>query len=607
MTIKRYFIAVFFMSFAIFGIEGLFSSVMATDDLSDLNVQDLAPLATQSTPATPPPAPKPLTSQNPLLKGADVGNGLYVGDLQFQGFAISADNRLALVSDRSVRVGDEILGYAVSAITPSKIVLRQGERVNPLPWTGGAAMGEERLKSAYLVAFEGVDLKTALRFLSTVGHFNLIAPEDVGGMVTVTLEDVTIEDAAVAILKANGLDYAIENGVFRVGKGESFTGSGEDLKAETFMLRYASAKELQTQVKPLLSARGSAIADERTNTLTVKDSQAALDQIHGVIETIDIKDKQVLIEAKIIEASRDFSRDIGIQWGVNSSGNNRVDASGVTVVGQSQGGRPLMQNAAIASPVLGTALTLGRLAGGTRIDIQLQAAEQNGKARIIASPSIVTTNGKIANIRSGETLLIPVNTGVTISASSGTTGTTVPATGTTSGTGASVQQISTGIQLNVTPQISLDRHIKMAIEAITSQADFSRLISGVPVLVDNRATTTVMIRDQETTVIGGLVQNNTTLNARGVPYVSHVPLFGNLFKSKSRKKTNSEMIVFIKPTILDDTAIASPVASPPSLEPTALQRSVAHQAEEAALEEAEAKPKKALRLERVGKYEKLTR
>ena len=400
------------------------------------------------------------------------------------------------------------------------------------------------------------------------------------GTITVSFQDVSLEDALSSILKANGLDYAVENGVFRVGAGDHFSNTGEDLKTETIALRYASAIDLKTQLQPLLSTRGSVIADERTNTLTVKDMSANLDQLHRTIASVDLKDQQVLIEAKIIEASRDFSRDLGVQWAANSDGTNRVDVSGLTPVGTSEQGNPLNQNLGLANPLAGIGLSLGRLAGGTNLELQIQAAEQQGKVRIISSPSIVTTNGKAAKIRSGETLLIRNTNGLNIA--TGATATTT--------TGSTVQEIETGIELNVTPQISLERHIKMVVEALTSQADFSRAIDGIPVILDNRATTTVLIKDTETTVIGGLVQNNKSTTKRGVPYLSKVPLFGNLFKSKSRRDNESELILFIKPTILDDSNAPLPVATPPILAPTALETTITGQAIET-LQEAQKKSK----------------
>lgn len=567
----------------VLGVIAGFSGLAYAGGLSDLDPSDLAPLEqVQQGSASDPSRPPEKESDNPLLRGGrGLGSDAYIDELELQGVATSAGDKAALVSNQFVTVGSEIAGYQVISIERGQVVLRNNNeevtlRLNPV------AQKSANAPNSYDIAFQNTEIKAALRFLASVGRFNLIVPEDIGGTVTVSFQGVSVEDAVVSILKVNGLDYASENGVLRIGKGDLFVGTGEDLKTESFSLRYATASELREQAVGLLSGRGSSISDDRTNTLIVKDISANLDQVRRLVSEVDVQDQQVLIEAKIIEASRDFSRDLGVQWGVNSDGTNDFDVSGLTPVGTSQGQNPLSQNLGFPAPTSGIGLTLGRLAGGTSIELQLQAAEQRGKARIISSPSIVTTNGQAAHIRSGQTLLIRTNSGVVIS-TGGTT--TTPTTGTNSGT-SNIQEIETGIELNVTPQISLNQHIKMVIEAITSQADFSRQIDGIPVISDNHATTTVLIKDRETTVIGGLVQNNTSTTRRGVPYLSRVPLFGTLFKSKSKRTNDAELLIFIKPTVLGssraEVAEGSPVYPPAVLEPAALKQSVDGQAAEEA-------------------------
>ncbi|MBI2341916.1 MAG: hypothetical protein HYU98_04205 [Deltaproteobacteria bacterium] len=170
----------------------------------------------------------------------------------------------------------------------------------------------------YSVEFRNADLKDALRFLSKVADINIMIPEDVAGMVSTSFESTTLQDAINSIVKANGLDYAVERGIWRVGKGDQFTTSGEDLKTETFRLKYASAKDLTEKVKDLLTSRGSVLSDERTNSLVVRERPANIENVRNFLQDIDVRDAQVLIEAKIVEATRDFSRNLGIQWGVRS-------------------------------------------------------------------------------------------------------------------------------------------------------------------------------------------------------------------------------------------------------------------------------------------------
>ena len=392
----------------------------------------------------------------------------------------------------------------------------------------------------YDIEFRQSPLRDALQFLSWIGGTNIIIPEVVTGALTVSFKNISVREAITSIIKANNLEFTVEGQIVRVGSKENFKDSGEDLQTETFRLRYAVAKDMQEKVQKLLSSRGSLTADERTNSLIVRELASNLGNVKRLMEDVDVRDAQVLIEAKIVEASRNFSRSLGIQWGVNMSG-NKANVVGVNSVGASDAGNPLNVNLPATNPTSGLGLLIGTLAGATNIDVQLTAAEQRGDVYVISDPSIVTSNGRAAHIRSGETLLIRTVGDVNI----GTTGSAPTNAG-----GTGLQEIKTGVELNVTPNISIDGFVKLSIEAITSKPDFTRAIEGVPVVVDNTARTNVLIRDGETTVIGGLARFSDTLTRKRVPGLSNIPLLGNLFKSKDRKKENSELMIFIKPTIV---------------------------------------------------------
>jgi len=399
---------------------------------------------------------------------------------------------------------------------------------------------------AYSIVFKNADLKEALRFLGRIASINVIIPEEVNGVVSSSFANTTIEDAINAITKANGLDYAVENGIWRIGKSDQFTSAGEDLKAETIRLKYASARDLSDKIKGMLSSRGSVLADERTNSLVIKERPANIESVKGFLESIDVRDAQVLIEARIVEASRDFSRNLGIQWGVTSNG-TRVNLGGVNAVGTADSGRTLMQNlpmpttSSVSSPTSGVGLIIGSLAGGTTLDIQLTAAEQKGDLTILSEPTIVTSNGVSADIRSGETIYIKTVGDISIGATGGTS---------TTGGSTGLQQVQTGIELNVTPQISVDNFIRLDIQTKTSQLDFTRTVDGIPVIIDSDASTAVVVRDGETTVIGGLTKLTGSKTRRNVPFLSKIPLLGNLFKARAKYKQNKDLMIFIKPTIV---------------------------------------------------------
>lgn len=393
-------------------------------------------------------------------------------------------------------------------------------------------------RARFDIRFEQASLHDALEFLAAVANVNIIIPEGVEGSVTTNFRDVTIEDAVHAIIKVNNLDYTVEGSVIRLGKGEDFKDTGENLRTQIFQLNYAVAKDMVKPVGSLLSSRGAAFADERTNSLIVRDLPANLDNAARYLAQVDVRDAQVLIEAKILEATRSFSRSLGIQWGVNrATGDWRVQ--GVESVGTADSDRTLNVDLPATSPTSGLSLLLGQFSG-TNIDVQLTAAEERGDVYVISDPNIVTSNGIPAKIRSGTTLLINASGNINIGAEGGST---------TSG-GAGLQEIETGIELKVTPYISIDHYVKMDIEATTSTPDFTRAINGIPVITDNEAKTTVLVKDGETTIIGGLSRFSNNVSEKRVPGFSRIPLFGNLFKSRGRTDGNTELLVLIKPVIV---------------------------------------------------------
>ncbi|OGQ23394.1 MAG: hypothetical protein A3I05_05525 [Deltaproteobacteria bacterium RIFCSPLOWO2_02_FULL_44_10] len=395
-------------------------------------------------------------------------------------------------------------------------------------------------EEVFSIHFRQASLREALQLLSRVAKVNIIIPEGIEGLVTVHFRDVAVKDALNAIVKANALDYTVEGGVIRIAKGDAFKETGENLQTETFHLNYATSKNMVSQVQSLLSSRGSVFADDRTNSLVVRDLPANIENAGRFLDRVDVRDAQVLIESKILEVTRTFSRALGIQWGVTKPG-SRVDLRGLEDVGAAQSDRNLNVDLPAASPSGGVGLILGRLAGGTQIDLQISAAEARGDAYVISDPSIVTSNGMLAEIRSGTTLLINAQGDINIGSASSTSA---------AGGGSGLQQIETGVQLNVTPQISRNDYVKLTIEAVTSQPDFTRAVQGLPSIIDNTAKTTVLVKDGETTVIGGLTRFSESDQKNEVPGFARIPLIGNLFRSKSRRKENTELMVLVKPTIV---------------------------------------------------------
>lgn len=480
------------------------------------------------------------TPRSPFAPSYRLGDEVDVNALLVQGIIHGKPLRMALLSGRIVREGEKIGRYHVDRIGPEGIVLSFESNLYQLKLENYVPPIRKKAKGGYTVEFRNASLRDALRFLAKGADLNLIMPEDLGGRVTLSFEEIELLEVIRSILRVNNFEYAMEAGVIRVGKPDAFAG-GTDLRTQSFRLRYATAKDLVEKVKQLLSDRGSVIADDRTNTLTVKDRDPIVATIAGLISQIDKRDRQVQIEARIVDASRNFSRAIGIRWGLAAQKDN-VQVGGSQSAGTSPDTtNPLNVNLGAANPTSAIGLIIGSLAGALNIEAQLTAAEQKGDIEILAKPSVTTLNNIPAKIRSGTKIYVKSTSSINIGTSGG-----LGSAAQTQG----LQEIETGITLTVTPQISVDDYIKMKIEAMESEPDFSRTVDGIPAIIDNHAFTTVILKDGETTVIGGLSRQRTTKEKRGVPGLQSIPVFGNLFKSRTRTREDSELIIFITPRII---------------------------------------------------------
>lgn len=497
--------------------------------LSDLAVEQFEkgiPVSGGRNPFTPSEAPVEIDVANLSLEGIVIGDGI----------------TLALVSGRISRPGDRIARYTVSKIRPGEIVFTSDSQERVLKMEGFVPPLRRKKINDYDIEFRHADLKDALNLLAKAAGYNLILPEDLSGRVNLSFADTTLRNAINSILKVNNYNFAVESGIMRVGRTDQFIG-GTDLLATTIPLKFATARDLVDKIKPLLSDKGSVAADERTNILSIKDYDANVESARRFILAVDKKDQQVLIEAQVINASDDFTRALGVQWGVSGTP-DRLTISGADSTGTFKIGNltptPAIVNMGAANPTSGIGFRVGNLPGGTNIDLQLTAAEQKGDINIISKPSVSTINNLPAKIRSGVTLYVKSTSNITIATPAGDGGGAQP----------SLQAIETGVQLTVTPQISPENHIKLTIDANESEVDFSKTVDGIPSIIDNTATTTVVLRDGETAVIGGLIKTRDSRTTRSVPGFSKVPVIGLFFKSKTKTKSHSELMIFITPTIM---------------------------------------------------------
>lgn len=486
--------------------------------ISDLAIEELTKAATSG-------------GRNPFQPGL-VQEEFDPSALTVEGIVIGPSAKLALISGQMISSGDRIGNYTVKEIKPGRVFLKQLEDEFTLRMENYQPLYRSAGTHKYFVEFYNADLKKTLRMLAKADSINMIIPEGIEGKVTVSFNNTEVIDVVASILRVNSLEYATENNIMRIGKAEQFK-DGSDLKTLSVPLRYATAKELGSMLKTFLSDRGSANADDRTNTIIVKDHANVIDNVRNFVAEVDKKDPQVSIEAKIVDASSNFSRSLGIQWGLTSGADNvvvRGNQDSGTVTNSPNTGT--VTNMGASNPTSGVDILVGRLPGNTTLEMQLSAAEATGAIRIISKPNVTTINNKAAKIRSGVKIYVKVQGGTN--------------------QGPTLKEIDTGIELKVTPQITINRMIKMNIEAVSSEADFSRTVDGIPSILDNTATTTVLIPDGETAVIGGLLKVKTTKDKRKVPALGDVPILGWLFKSTTNSKDNNELMVFITPKILDE-------------------------------------------------------
>jgi type IV pilus assembly protein PilQ len=399
-----------------------------------------------------------------------------------------------------------------------------------------------------------------LRLLAEVSNLNIIASDDVKGVITLRLKNVPWDQAFDIILKTKELDKIQEGNIVRVApvakirqERESLLASKkareklEDLDVRYVPVNYATASEMEKQVKSVLTDRGSVTSDVRTNTLIIKDIKMGIEAAIDLIRRLDTAIPQVLIEARIVEASSTFARDLGIQWGVDYSTAGSVSTQtygGLQEAGvvEPGGSTSSSRSYAVNLPATGTAGTLGSLGFtiGTAgqnpllLDLRLSMGESEKRLKTISRPRITTLDNKEAKIEQGES--IPFET--------------------SSASGTSTTFVDANLSLTVVPHITPDGSVLMKINAKRNAIGSFETGSGQPSINKKEATTEVLVRDGETTVIGGIVISDKSDSEQGVPYLKDIPLIGNFFKSKSALDIQQELLIFITPTIIREKAAA---------------------------------------------------
>lgn len=413
------------------------------------------------------------------------------------------------------------------------------------------------------------DVHNVLRLLADVGQVNIVTADNVSGTITIRMRNVPWDQALDVVLQAKGLGVVQRANMLRVAPLADLEKERElqiarrqqevklaPLETRLIPVSYAQASELQDRAKPLLSERGSIAVDDRTNVMIVRDLAGNLNQIEELTRSLDTQTPQVLVEARIVEATSRYIRDVGIQWGGDTTfsqatGNPTGLAfpSSVGLVGgASDGNTPTAglspftrtvanPNFAVNLPAaVGTGaggalgLTFGSIDNTINLAVRLSAAESSGMLRILSSPRILTLDNREARISQGT--LIPFSQ--------------------VSAQGVQTTFQEAKLQLLVKPHVTADGSVSMHVKINRDEPDFNQTSArGDPTILKREAETDLLVMDGHTAVIGGIFTRNTGRNLDQVPFFGDIPLLGLLFQRRRASDTRGELVIFLTPRIVN--------------------------------------------------------
>jgi type IV pilus assembly protein PilQ len=408
--------------------------------------------------------------------------------------------------------------------------------------------------------FEGADLRTVLRTFADISGLNIVIDQSVQGAVDVKLDAVPWDQALDIILRDHKLGYSVDGTIVRIApltvladeeaqrrKLADERALAGELEVLTRPLSYAKAADLTPLLtRTALSPRGDVQIDSRTNTIIIRDLANRLQGAAQLLDTLDRPQPQVEIEARIVTTTRDYARKIGVQWGFNGRvaadlGNttglafpNQGGISGRTgsVQGPNIGAITDHTSTAVslgvssASSAIG--LALGSVNGSFNLDVVLTALEESGNGRILSTPRVATQNNVPAEIVQG--VQIPIQT--------------------VANNTVTVTFRDAALKLNVLPQITAASTVIMQVTLENSSPDFSRAITGIPPINTQRAMTTLLVSDGQTSVIGGIYVNARDMAHDRTPGLYKIPILGWLFQRKEITEESRELLIFITPRII---------------------------------------------------------
>ncbi len=428
------------------------------------------------------------------------------------------------------------------------------EDIDSLTGSGERQYTGEKIK----LDFFDTDIRNVFKIIKTVSGYNFAIDNDVRGRVTLSLEDPVPWDQVLdLVLKMNQLGKKREGNVYRIASLETIKDEEEKLQAaidarkksledkkslepiytEFIAINYADALEISKHIYPVLSKdeedkdvdwktkpeitdriRGAMTIDTRTNTIIITDIREKLDHAYEIIKQLDRVTPQIIIEARVVEVSKSFTRSLGIGW-------NLSNASGTT------SGFVDDFNLSLNSSGVAGDFSFFNIAGSSvaALNAQLEASEEKGDAKIVSSPRILTLDNKTASIKQGQeyAYLERDDSG-----------------------GSSVEYKDIDLLLEVTPHVTPDDRISMKVTLTKNDVTDIESTSGAPILSTNEATTELLVNNKDTLVIGGIVKTTEDKQDQGLPFLSGIPVLGALFGTQTKNSDRDELLIFITPTIV---------------------------------------------------------
>lgn len=422
--------------------------------------------------------------------------------------------------------------------------------------------------------FQDIDVRSVLQLIADFTDLNLVASDTVQGNITLRLQNVPWDQALDLVLKTKGLDKRMVGNVLLVAPADEIAARERQemearrqvaelapLRKDVIQLNYAKASDIaklfeDEAAKGTLKddMRGSVIYDDRTNSLLLTLTEERINELRRIVTQLDVPVRQVMIEARIVEANVGYDKSLGVRWGGAFYGDDKwsfygkdgartigddgfLKLPGSSTIGSFEASEGVAPVPFVDMGVIGSTsgLGIGFISDNAILDLQLSAMESTGNGEVVSQPKVVTSDKETAKIL---------------------TGTEIPYQEASSSGATSTSFKEAALSLEVTPQITPDNRVIMEVKINKDAPDYSRVLNGVPPIAKNEVNAKVLAADGETIVIGGVFSNTQSKKVEKVPFLGDLPFLGRLFRRDLVSDQKSELLVFLTPRIMDTQAIS---------------------------------------------------